>query len=286
MISIDTFIEIGSQHKVCEDYILSGTDPLPFIILADGCSSSDDSEMGARILCHLAKQYIQYNGIDSKNIDYEGRLGNWVIHNAEMIARQLGLKKTCLDATLIVAYVIDDYFYAHMYGDGFILLESTSWESILYDLRWITYSKNAPYYLNYEIDDERARMYREMKIKKELNYLYIPNGKDIPKIEPIKCPSYVPYVFLHSMKEHHKILICSDGISSFLDPMAGINSNKLIEVHTLLHEIFGFKNTKGKFLKRRCNKYMKQLKKIGVEHFDDLAIGAFLYKDEKDGAKT
>ena len=70
MISTDIFLEIGAQHKICEDYIVHGDDPVPYIILADGCSTADDTEMGARILCHLAKQYIRYQRGTSLNLDY------------------------------------------------------------------------------------------------------------------------------------------------------------------------------------------------------------------------
>ena len=39
-LNLDTFIEIGDQHKVCEDYIIMGNDPVPFIVLSDGCSKA------------------------------------------------------------------------------------------------------------------------------------------------------------------------------------------------------------------------------------------------------
>ena len=102
MIQTDTFLKIGDQHKVCEDYIIEGFLPVPFIILADGCSSSRDTEMGARILCHLAKQYLYYRGCDLYELDYH-KMGSWVIHNAELTVRHLGLRAECLDATLIVS---------------------------------------------------------------------------------------------------------------------------------------------------------------------------------------
>lgn len=281
MIKTDTFIEIGSQHKVCEDYIVSGNDPVPFIILADGCSKSKDSEMGSRILTHLAKQFIQYNGVDLYDIKYPEKLGSWVIHNAEMVARQMGLKRSCLDSTLIVGYVIDDIFHGHMFGDGYVIMESTVKTTIIYELRWIEYSKNAPYYLTYLIDNDRARQYHDMKIRKDLHTMFIP-PEDSARIMdvPLQCAYDLPMTFKHSMKDFHKVLICSDGISSFLEPIAGSDSNKLIKVQHLLPELFAFKSTTGQFLKRRCNKYMKQLKKMGVDHFDDLSIGAFLHEDD------
>jgi hypothetical protein len=60
MIQTDIFRRIGATHAVCEDYIIEGNKPFPFIILADGCSTAKNTDMGARILCHLAKQYVMY----------------------------------------------------------------------------------------------------------------------------------------------------------------------------------------------------------------------------------
>ncbi len=82
MINIDTFLKIGDQHKICEDYIIQGTDQVPLLILSDGCSSSDNTEMGARILCYLAKQYLFYRAGYLHDLDYY-QMGLWVIHNAE-----------------------------------------------------------------------------------------------------------------------------------------------------------------------------------------------------------
>ena len=57
-INVDHYMTIGSSHQVCEDYIISGTEPFPYIILSDGCSSSKDTDIGARILAQCAKNYL------------------------------------------------------------------------------------------------------------------------------------------------------------------------------------------------------------------------------------
>jgi hypothetical protein len=154
----DTFIEIGKQHKICEDYIISGVKPVPFIILSDGCSSSKNTEMGARILCYLAKQYLDYRKNKLYNLNYK-KMGNWIIHNAEMSARQLGLDTTSLDATLIVSFLIEDMLSIYIYGDGCIVLRNDM-DTVI---KTIEFSDNAPYYLSYLVDDYRFGLYRERK---------------------------------------------------------------------------------------------------------------------------
>lgn len=53
---INAYYQIGKDHKVCEDYALCGTEPFPYAILSDGCSSVNDSDIGSRILVSMAKK--------------------------------------------------------------------------------------------------------------------------------------------------------------------------------------------------------------------------------------
>jgi hypothetical protein len=119
-ITVDHFIKTGYSHCTCEDYIISGYTPVPHVILADGCSASAQTEMGARILVYLSRQFLKYRKEFLDKIDYFD-MGKWIIHNAENVARWLGLVNTCLDATLIVAYLRGKRIFVHMYGDGFII---------------------------------------------------------------------------------------------------------------------------------------------------------------------
>ncbi len=49
----DWFSSQGSQHRINQDYVLSGND---YVILSDGCSMAPNSDIGARLLTHSAKQ--------------------------------------------------------------------------------------------------------------------------------------------------------------------------------------------------------------------------------------
>jgi len=52
----DSYFEIGSTHLVCQDYALSGLyKDMCYGIVSDGCSSAENSEIGAQILCHGAR---------------------------------------------------------------------------------------------------------------------------------------------------------------------------------------------------------------------------------------
>ena len=259
MIHTDIFLEIGSQHKVCEDYIIKGSEPEPFIILSDGCSSSMNTDMGSRILCYLAKQYLRYRVDSLYNIDYH-KMGRWIIHNAEMTARQLGLNISCLDATLIIAFYLDYQVQVFMYGDGCILTKKGD----LIQKKMIEYTRNAPYYLSYLVDDDRHDQYHDLQVEKHL----IESGisGDIKQLQAYDYESH----FRFNTTDYDAIWITSDGMESFI---AGANP---IQMEDLLPDFMTFKNVKGEFLKRRLNKAMKTLNKNGITHYDDLSAGAFI----------
>jgi len=264
--NIDTFLEIGSQHKICEDYIVAGNDPVPYIIISDGCSTSDNTEMGSRILSHLAKQFLKYNADELHDIDY-WKLGSWVIHNAEQTARHLGLSRSCLTATLIVAYYLDGNLRIMMYGDGsFVTVGSMG--SI--EITSIEYESNAPYYLVYLIDQFRHDLYSERGPVKKIKTTY---GDSSITEENVAYDN--PSIFNINMNLNPLVLPMSDGIDSFLH---GGDRQTTEQIMPLFVD---FKNTKGEFLKRRLNKQMKSFAKSGIHHFDDLSIGAFLKIEEQ-----
>lgn len=269
MIATDIFLKQGSSHAICEDYIIQGTAPTPYIILSDGCSSSHGTEMGARILCHLAKQYLRYRADDLYSIDYN-KMGHWIIHNAEMIVRQLGLKVNCLDATLIIAYHIDNSIHIKMYGDGVLAIKRG--ETI--DLVQVDFSNNAPYYLSYLIDDHRNKLYHDMK-----------NDAIVTCYTPGEGSSTLMYAYDNPLdfafyeKDFDVLFIASDGLSSFI--IKNPNEHRPVESNEILPDFMTFKNIKGEFLKRRMNKAIKGLYKTGIDHFDDLSIGSFISVKEE-----
>ena len=260
----DTFIEIGKQHKICEDYIISGVKPVPFIILSDGCSSSKNTEMGARILCYMAKQYIQYRKSELPHLDYR-KMGNWVIHNAEMSARQLGLDITSLDATLIVSFILNDIIKIYIYGDGCVVLHNNM-ETVI---KTIDFSDNAPYYLSYLVDDYRAGLYRERRPHRIIRSEYS-NGEIYCNEDPYDEPVDIQL----NINNYDSMLITSDGLQSFIveDPKI----QRPAKPYEIIDGFLSFKNTKGEFLKRRMKRHMSDLQKFGIGHYDDLSVGAYI----------
>jgi len=272
-IHIDHLLKIGKSHKVCEDYIISGYDPVPYIILSDGCSSSKDTDIGARILCLVAKQYLQYhkNSIQSIN---EFKMGQYIIHKADTLMIQLGLMNTfSLDATLIVAYYHDGLIKIIMYGDGTII--STQKNCI--KIETIDYTKNTPYYLSYSINKERKDIYHDNKIIKTIEQYYSCGdlGKDSLIVTTQEYDKEYVSTYLIKPDKDKTILICSDGISSFLNR----EQSEFLHFRDFIDDFISFKTLKGEFLQRRLlskKGAITKLEQYGYEHIDDLSIGAFV----------
>jgi hypothetical protein len=285
IINTDTFLKIGDQHKICEDYVISGeikrgVPPLQYIILSDGCSKSNRTEMGARILCYVAQQFIRFNFIQYPfEPDYKN-MGLWIIHNAEMMARNLGLNRDCLDATLIISW-IDWLNYPvpfsniYMYGDGFVLHKK---ENGSIQVNKVDYQpENAPYYLSYELDPSRKAAYHALKIKKVNTFI---NNEGNESSEQWAYDS--PTTFMANMSFDSTIMIASDGFGSFYSQDGSNEPSTIITPDVMAPGFINFKGTKGSFLQRRASKEVKALNKNGIFHFDDLSIGAYVYEVPKD----
>lgn len=269
MINVDHFMTIGSSHQVCEDYIISGTEPFPYIILADGCSSSKDTDIGARILAHCAKKYLTtfhnlHEDCANKTLAYN------MIYSAKSTLYLLGLHETCLDATLIIAFERDDEIVVWVYGDGNIIIKhrKSELEIINFDCN------NMPFYLSYYLNDERQQLWHnrenaEVKI----------NGTIIVDDEE-------PHTFYHSYdfernmfeyrilkNEIEMLAITSDGIESFD-----------LNYVDIVRELVAFKNTNGEFVKRRCKRALKNFHKDGYEHYDDISFGAMIIGENNENS--
>jgi len=280
MINTDTFLKIGDQHKICEDYVIAGVTkqgnpPLQYIILSDGCSKSDKTEMGARILCYITQQFIRYNFHGYPFMPDDKKMGLWIIHNAEMMARNLGLNRACLDATLMVSWV--DWTNApapiwniYIYGDGYVAAKADEGITMMkVDYR----PENAPYYLSYELDPARKAAYHQLKVSKIMTYVD-ENGK-------YKEEQYAydgATVDMKNMLLDHTILLASDGFGSFFQDDGPTQPPTIISPAFILPGFINFKGKKGSFLQRRASKELKSLNQKEIFHYDDLSIGAYIYE--------
>ena len=150
----------------------------------------------------------------------------------------------------------------YIYGDGCVVIQQKDY----IEITAIEFEKNAPFYLSYLVDDYRFDLYEKINPKKTL----ITESNMLPELAgKVKYDDKV--ILTYDMTLMKTLMICSDGLQSFMQ-----KTSSHIPALDIVPEMLEFKNIKGEFLKRRLNKYMKQLTKSSIGHTDDLTVGAFI----------
>jgi len=284
----DSYFEIGASHLVCQDYALSGCSDdkrLYYTIISDGCSGSKNSEIGAQILCHIAKYYLLmfYRNEIVERSDFsilKKLLQESIYKRAEELRILYNLDSTDLDATLFISCMIDEPLilekissirnYVFCWGDGFILCNYP--EQI--EGYQIEYESGAPFYLSYlnkmrfesykKSFDNSKMIIKHFKIKDNSFEIMEENFFDF-----FHWPSYdlsqLKYDNTNLMKS---IVISSDGLSTFKD-----ENKKLIPMKNMVNEFLGYKRITGEFVKSNMLFMRRRHQHEKKTHFDDISCG-------------
>jgi len=258
MLYFDSHFSIGRTHLVCEDYARRGISTFPWVMVSDGCSASEDSDIGSRLLTLAAQKCLsQLNGLPNYH-----NFGKQVISHAAKLAHNLNLPDNALDATLLLAIAKGRMVYIYIYGDGFIVLkdQKQQWQTIE-----ISFTQNAPFYLSYWLHEDYRQTYQNLC--NESNTLKI---QDNQKSILYPFDKSVQYVF--SLDDYPLIGIVSDGLSKFVNMV----DYKAISTETLLPILFDFPSLAGSFVKRRLPAVLRNLEKENILPFDDFSMGVFV----------
>jgi hypothetical protein len=218
-------IALTARGKViCQDVARHGNG---YIIVADGCSSSPHSEVGAMLLAMTAKNTIELGYWPSK-------FGEVIIGEAWEIARRLGLPCEAMDATLIVGYSEGGTFRVLVYGDGTVWYkDGERFEIYSHETFGIINGevKSLPYYLSYRINVKRSNDFFMAKPESCING----KAKEFCTVHE------------YSFGTCGLIGISTDGISAITDDAA----NK-ITIGNALSKFLNFPVAEGAFLARRA----------------------------------
>jgi hypothetical protein len=309
----DCAFHIGSTHLVCQDYARAHCGKeLSYIILSDGCSSSYDSDFGARLLTIGARSAL-YTGVEVKSSAYF----NTAISFALGHRLSLGLAKESLDATLLVAAMRHNrkdtpWLEIAMMGDGAIIIKYRNGVLVAHI---VDYETGYPWFANYLTDqDRKASWYKRLAINwqsqnKITGYPVIttivisPDGgcsvfssketKSYDNLSPEQKLAYHYHSYCNSTlemvemqldalrkEEIEFIALASDGLQSFYTVKEETTSKRMVPLAAadVIKELFCFKNYKGIFVKRRLHKFLKDIYKKQWQHQDDVSL-AVIYLD-------
>jgi len=293
----DSYLLVGTTHRVCEDYTRSGkvngkpfnldNDGIVYALVSDGCSASPDTDFGSRFLCLAAEDRVRVFG--------QAFDPSWCLWKAaEMVGRML--PEQSLDATLlaliakegapVVAVVVGDGVVAGRRKDGTYEV----WNVEYLPVPELAQPGPAPGYVSYILDPNRLKQYVALGYNKRRVTHYV-NGEVVGTEDSaftIQVPdagvgatTYDGLEFaLYLDPENYDFLaVLSDGAVSFQerDERGHLHSVPLLDV---LGQLLAIKGHKGEFVTRRCNRFFG---KFCVENrwanFDDLSMAAIWLGD-------
>lgn len=274
----DSIFCIGKTHKICQDYTASevlsphSEDSTAYAVVSDGCSSSPDTDFGARILTRVCAETLS----NFRELDYKT-----LITKASDMSTSLNLNSRALDATLLC--VDFDGFYGdyiiHMFGDGTAV--KLRKDGVIEVIN-IEYISGAPFYLNYFCNKERKNSFIEkFGLKKIITKFSIyPNGLVFESSS--KEDNDETYFTENNSSENYKAVgVLSDGISSFYE-LVNTGTSKIqqpVALENVLSMLLDFKGFQGEFVQRRMQKFNKDCEKLNWNHADDLSLSMIYFGD-------
>lgn len=260
----DHYFAKGSQHVVNQDYAQSHAgDDCAVVAIADGCSASEHSDIGARLLVHAALHQLR-QWREPGLVQKVTSLGTAAIQQAWQALHALDLQPTALDATLALAWRQASFAAAVIFGDGVIFYRLGAHFHVFE----ITYSGNAPAYLSYGLETARCALFDQLNQTKSICYTVMaPEGS---QTRTFQQPCHQPFVVVPPSAASF-LAVASDGMTTFTTA-----SGQPVALRDIVHQWSSFGGLKGAFLQRRLRSFGKQCRRQGVEHADDIACGAVL----------
>jgi hypothetical protein len=245
----------------------------PYLILSDGCSSSPDTDMGARLLVKaaerllLARAYRRSSNALSKMHSEAARVAlRW--------AERIGLPPQAVDATLLTAHLHEDELTLGCSGDGVLLLQSRAGATDVYVIHC---PSGYPLYPAYSHQPERLAALRDRGCdRKEVQHFRRAEVSAPLRLEKAWTSHLWTEVLAVNARDYKYAVLFSDGIDSFFAARRTETGRMIdaIPLDQVLRELISFKSLGGNFVGRRINRFMKDCQSKGWRHADDLAVGA------------
>jgi len=291
MFNTDHYYEIGYGHTFCQDYALSGSyGNMSYAIVCDGCSGSDQSDVGARLLCHIAERTLQFfydrNIIEnylSNNDSLDYRLiQEFMVSKLVDTKNILKLDERALFSTLLISVALDteDGKLPNLvmgWGDGYFIVKK---ESGLIVAVGNSYSNSAPYYFAYNISKEYRKLYETTfkdQLCQRISKTIDPENPKETVVEFKKIDYSDPFIATFSNEDKvTDIIVTSDGIDTFYKKQG---DPEFISQEQTLVDCVNFKNYKGTYVQRRIrNGISKKYLQRDIVHFDDISFAAIRTK--------
>jgi len=266
----DCFYVKGDGKEVCQDYAIALNSPgMSIIIGADGCSSSKDTDIGARLLVHAIKTLITATPLNGDYELFAYHMEKCVLGKLLSLSSMLHLKKDVFDATLWAAVANEKGLYVFGWGDGYIVIKYRNDDSPHFEK--VSYTSGAPYYISYGLDRIRDQRYNLEFQGQKIERMWISDNPATEQEGVLKSPR----VFFVKREKVEWVSLFSDGADTF---KRSFSNTKISEV-TILRQLTTYKSFTGEFVKRRMQRFLKDSIKEDIVHFDDLFCASIYFGD-------
>ena len=283
LMNADSTFLIGATHEVCQDYAVAGdrspavfgggsvSRPQPYVALSDGCSSSPDTDIGARLLVKAAQHLL----LDAARLtaDRLPSLHEEAARLALAHARLFGLRPQAVDATLLTIHLCEGSALIGCSGDGVIALRSRGGRTDIYS---VSYPAGYPLYPSYVHQPARLRCVESNSGRvKEIKHFRSPAAGEPFQLHDSFVSQAQVEVFAAAVSDYELVAVFSDGIHSFFTTEQTETSKRTEAVapEEVIAALLSFKSTCGAFVKRRVKRFGQDCRRKSRRHMDDLAVG-------------
>jgi len=281
---------IGTSHSVCQDYARvrpwSRDCGITAVAVSDGCSSSADTDIGARSLTLAALEQLRLTScarLDNASIAH---VLNGAFQTSSGACSLIG--QYALDATLLLASKQEDVNFVHvqLFGDGAVVVKRRDGDLVVHE---VSAAGGAPAYLSYRLHDNRFRMFvketngavstvrtyvnGELVVTWTAPFTRDPSGDD-PLFAGNRTAAALTGIEMDiPVSRTELVMVASDGLASF-QKTTGM-SPVPVDVCTVARHLADVKSPAGDFMSRRLRAFEKKTcRSEGWEHYDDLAVAA------------
>jgi hypothetical protein len=260
----DCFFRMGATHHVCQDYAAAGiANGLTYAALSDGCSSSPDTDFGARFMVQAFKTSVGWD--PSPTV---------IASRAARYAEALDMPASCLDATLLFGMMGEQHAELWRAGDGVVAWRRRNGTWFFHQ---VAFGNNAPRYMSYslspDLEAQHAALSKTVTVRVGARGPGSADTWDVAEdTRPIMDLPSIECWYLQR-NDTDLALMFSDGIESFQDAQGCP-----VPLEEVLNELTAIKGLHGQFLARRCGKFIsKTCAERGWTHADDFsAAGIYL----------
>lgn len=278
--AVDRMFSIGWGHRVCQDYCCADFISLrnkqaPVLVVADGCSSSRDTDIGARLIAKAAAVnagLVLYAHPDDRTA-WE-RYGMAIVATVKKLAATLSLPAESLDTTLLYGISDGKSFRLGFYGDGFAIVRNRNGQTRVMEIR---YESNAPRYLSYWMDSSRLARYEREYPGQMLVRTYEDAGAGFVLLNETRRDVSEPVTMTYPENDLSLVMLATDGLGSFATV-----GGEPVSLPDILPDVAGFKGMAGEFLQRRITRMKTVLEKAGIRHYDDIGLAACFLRPEEE----